>query len=59
MDLRADEKAQGEGIVMDARMEKGVGVVADCIIRWGSLERGSIIVSGVHSGKIKALKDSK
>jgi translation initiation factor IF-2 len=57
MDLRADEKAQGEGIVMDARMEKGVGVVADCIIRWGSLERGSIIVSGVHSGKIKALKD--
>jgi translation initiation factor IF-2 len=59
MDLRADEKAQGEGIVMDARIEKGVGVVADCIVRWGSLERGSIIVSGIHSGKIKALKDSK
>ena len=59
MDLRADEKAQAEGIVMDTRMEKGVGVVADCIIRWGSLERGNIIVSGVHSGKVKALKDSK
>jgi len=59
MDLRADEKAQGEGIVMDARMEKGVGIVADCIIRWGTLERGSVIVSGVHSGKVKALKDSK
>lgn len=59
MDLRADEKAQAEGIVMDARMEKGVGVVADCIVRWGSLERGNVIVSGVHSGKVKALKDSK
>jgi small GTP-binding protein len=58
MDLRADEKAQAEGIVMDARMEKGVGVVADCIVRWGSLERGNVIVSGVHSGKVKALKDS-
>jgi translation initiation factor IF-2 len=59
MDLRADENAQAEGIVMDARMEKGVGVVADCIVRWGSLERGNVIVSGVHSGKVKALKDSK
>jgi small GTP-binding protein len=59
MDLRADEKAQAEGIVMDARMEKGVGVVADCIVRWGSLKCGNVIVSGVHSGKVKALKDSK
>jgi small GTP-binding protein len=59
MDLRADETAQAEGIVMDARMEKGIGVVADCIVRWGSLKCGHVIVSGVHSGKVKALKDSK
>ena len=59
MDLRADENAQAEGIVMDARMDKGIGVVADCIVRWGSLERGDVVVSGVHSGKVKALKDGK
>ena len=34
MDLRDDEDAKGEGIVIDARMEKGLGVVADCVIRW-------------------------
>lgn len=59
MDLRADEEARGEGIVMDARVEKGLGVVADCIVRWGSMSRGDVVVSGVHGGKIKILKDGK
>ena len=57
MDLRADTTARAEGIVMDARMEKGLGVVVDCVVRWGSMERGDIIVSGTNSGKIKTLKD--
>lgn len=59
MELRADPDARAEGIVLDARIEKGVGVVADCIIRWGSMERGDVLLSGVHSGKVKALKDGK
>jgi len=57
MDLRADPDAHAEGIIMDARTDKSLGVVADCIIRWGSLQRGDIVVSGTHIGKIKALKD--
>jgi translation initiation factor IF-2 len=57
MDLRADDTVRGEGIVLDARVVKGLGVVADCIIRWGSMQKGDVIVSGVHAGKIKMLKD--
>jgi len=57
MELRADDEATGEGIVMDARIEKGVGIVADCIIRWGSIKKGDVIVSGTHMGKVKFLKD--
>jgi small GTP-binding protein len=57
MDLRADPDARAEGIIMDARLDKSLGVVADCIIRWGSIERGDIVVSGIHMGKIKVLKD--
>jgi translation initiation factor IF-2 len=55
MDLRADEDAMGEGIVIDARMERGLGVVADCIIRWGSVSRGDFVVSGTHGGRVKFL----
>ena len=37
MDLQADPDARVEGIVMDARVDKGIGVIVDCIARWGSL----------------------
>lgn len=59
MDLRADDTAHAEGIVMDARIEKGLGVVADCIIRWGSIEKGDIVVSGCQSSSVRMLKDGK
>ena len=57
MDLRADDEARGEGIVIDARMEKGLGVVADCVIRWGKVERGDFVVSGTTGGRVKFLND--
>ena len=57
MDLRADEEAKGEGIVIDARMEKGLGVVADCVIRWGSVAKGDFVVSGTNGGRVKFLND--
>ena len=59
MDLRADDKARAEGIVMDARMEKGLGVVVDCIIRWGNIKQDDVVVSGTQYGKIRLLKDGK
>jgi len=57
MDLRADEDANGEGIVIDARMEKGLGVVADCVIRWGCVNKGDFVVSGTNGGRVKFLND--
>ena len=42
---------------MDARVDKGIGVIVDCIVRWGSLKRGDNVVSGTHFGKVKALKE--
>ena len=57
MDLRADVDARAEGIVIDARMERGLGVVADCIIRWGKLERGDYVLSGMHGGKVRIVND--
>ena len=40
-------------------MEKGLGVVVDCIIRWGKLEPGDYVLSGVHGGKVRILNDGK
>lgn len=57
MDLRADEDASCEGVVLDARVDKGLGIVADCIVRWGSVEKGDILVSGTSKAKVRILKD--
>jgi len=57
MDLRADDEARAEGLVIDAKVEKGLGVVADCIIRWGKLELGDYVLSDVHGGKVRILND--
>eukprot|EP00956_Cyclotella_meneghiniana_P020237 scaffold35403_cov67-Cyclotella_meneghiniana.AAC.2 len=48
MDLRADYDSRGKGIVIDGRMEKGLGVAADCVIR---------SVSGTHGGRARFLND--
>ena len=57
MELRADNEVLGEGVVMDARLETGVGTVVDCIIRWGTIKKGDIVVSGTRMGRVRVLKD--
>jgi translation initiation factor IF-2 len=57
MDLRADDEADAEGIIMDARIEKGLGVVVDCIIRWGKIEKGDVVISGDQIARVRMLKD--
>ena len=36
-----------DGVVMDAKVEKGVRVVVDCVVRWGAVETGNYVLSEV------------
>ena len=47
-----------EAVITDANVSKGLGVVADAIVKWGTLGVGDCIVTGVNYGKVKILKDS-
>lgn len=55
LDIRADASVAGEAVVLDARMVQGQGQVVDCIVRWGSLKVGDMVVAGNEFGRIKAL----
>jgi len=55
-DLRASSADPGEAVIIDARVDKGLGVVCDVVIRWGSISTGDYIVSGEHYGKVKLIK---
>ncbi|KAF1319021.1 Translation initiation factor if-2, partial [Globisporangium splendens] len=57
LDLRADDKATGEAVVLEANVARGVGTQVDAIVKWGTLKTGTIVVCGLEYGKIRALVD--
>ncbi len=59
LELKAAYKGQCEAVVLDANMEKGRGVVADVLVRWGQLSVGDSIVVDTMFGKVKAIVDDQ
>jgi len=57
MELTAAHDGQCEAVVLDAAMERGKGVVADVLVRWGSLRVGDNIIVDTMYGKVKAMED--
>jgi len=58
MDLKAANTGQAEGVVLDAHVEKGRGVVAEVLVKWGQISIGDCVVIGSSYGKVKAMQDS-
>lgn len=59
MNLTADPKGKVEGVVIEAKLEKGRGPVATVLVQNGTLKVGDAIVVGATYGKIKAMSDHK
>ncbi|MGN7122977.1 translation initiation factor IF-2 [Methylorubrum thiocyanatum] len=57
MNLRANEKRDGEGTVIEAQLDRGRGPVATVLVQRGTLFTGDIIVAGAEWGRIRALID--
>lgn len=57
LELTAPTEGFAEATVIDARFEKGRGVVADCIVRWGKLSVGDPIFAGTAFGNVKSILD--
>lgn len=59
MELKASEAGGAEGVVLDAKIEKGRGVMVDLLIKWGTLKVGDAVVVGNAHGKVKAILNDK
>lgn len=59
LELKASTKQPARGSIVEARVDKGKGVVADAIIQRGTLSIGDIIIAGSASGRVKSLIDDK
>ncbi|MFW5662460.1 MAG: translation initiation factor IF-2 [Bacteroidota bacterium] len=59
LDLKANPDKGARGIVVEANMNKGLGPVATIIIQKGTLNIGDAFVSGVFSGRVRAMLDER
>ncbi len=59
MDLRANPDRTAEGVVIEAKLDKGRGPVATVLVKRGMLKRGDIVVAGSAWGKARALLDER
>jgi len=59
MDLRANADRSAEGVVIEAKLDKGRGPVATVLVKRGTLKRGDIVVAGSSWGKVRALLNER
>jgi translation initiation factor IF-2 len=59
LDLKANPDRLAEGIVIEAKLERGRGSVATVLIKRGTLKVGDIFVAGSEWGRVRALVDDR
>ncbi len=56
-EFKANSNRHAEGIVLEARLERGRGPVAVLVLKDGTLKRGDRIVAGTAFGRVRAMMD--
>jgi translation initiation factor IF-2 len=59
MELKADPTVPAEAVVIEAQLQEGRGVVAQVLVREGTLRPGQCVVCGPGTGRIRALRDDQ
>ena len=54
-ELKASPKPLASGVVVDSRLDRGMGPVATVIVQRGTLKRGDALVAGGVSGRVRAM----
>ena len=59
MELKANPQRRAAGTVVEARVDRGRGVVATLLIQKGTLRVGDVVVAGASYGRVRALVNDK
>jgi len=59
MDLRANPDRTAEGVVIEAKLDRGRGAVASVLVKRGTLHKGDIVVAGAAWGRVRALVNDR
>jgi len=59
LELKADPDRRAKGVVVEARVEQGRGVVASVLVQSGTLRVGDPFVAGQVYGRVRAMYDER
>jgi translation initiation factor IF-2 len=59
MDLKANADCLAVGTVIEAKLDRGKGVISNVLVQKGTLSVGDPFVAGVYSGKVRAIFDER
>ncbi|MCG8555547.1 MAG: translation initiation factor IF-2 [Proteobacteria bacterium] len=59
LELQANPRVPGEGVVLEAYLDRGRGPVASMLVRNGMLRTGDFVVAGGAWGKVRAMTDDR
>jgi len=59
LELKAVADKRANGVIVEAKLDKGRGAISTVIVTEGTLKVGDYVMSGIYSGRVKALKDEK
>lgn len=59
MELKANRTGPAQGVVLEARVDRGRGPVASVLVLSGSLTYGDMLLAGLEYGRIKAMSNDQ
>ena len=59
LDLKANPDRTADGVVIEAKLDKGRGAVSTVLVNRGTLKRGDIVVAGSQFGRVRALLNER
>jgi len=59
LDLKANPDRTADGMVIEAKLDRGRGAVSTVLVKRGTLRRGDIVVAGANFGRVRALLNER
>lgn len=59
MDLKANPDRRATGAIIEAKLDRGKGVITTVLVQKGTLRVGDPFVTGIYSGRIRAIFDER
>lgn len=59
LELKANPNARGKSVLIEARMDKGRGIVGTVLVQKGTFQIGDPFVAGQYNGRVRAMFDER